>query len=163
MVIGLQMQFTVVIMNVSNKSRLQNNTSIYIAELHAIFQALQHIQEQQLRRVVICTDSRSVAQSLATNCPSSFLLSNIINLHNQLANNDTQIRFVWIPSHSGIHGNEQADRLAKEALLVNNITHIPIEYQSIKASIRHATLKSWQIQWTNTHTGNSTSPHQTKD
>ena len=132
------------------QTRLQNNTSIYIAELHAIFQALQHSQEQQLRRVVICTDSRSVAQSLATNCPSSFLLSNIINLHNQLANNDTQIRFVWIPSHSGIHGNEQADRLAKEALLVNNITHIPIEYQSIKASIRHATLKSWQIQWTNT-------------
>ena len=130
--------------------RLPNNTSIFIAEMHALLQALKYIQQKQLQRSVICTDSRSVAQALLQRSSSSPLLSNIFQLHNRLTNNDVEIHFIWIPGHSGIQGNERADRLAKEALQKNNITQIPVEYQSIKAAIRHAIMKGWQTQWTNT-------------
>ena len=127
-----------------NQTRLQNHTSIYIAELHAVFKALKHIQEEYLQRVVICTDSRSVVQSLRSNTPSSPLLIHFCNLHQKLSEIGTQIQFLWIPGHSGIYGNEQADKYAKEALALFNITEISAEYTSIKASLRQAINKKWQ-------------------
>ena len=130
------------------KTRLNNNTSIYIAELHAVYQALCLIQQQGMHRAVICTDSQSVVQSLQTENSSSSLLAHILNIHQELSNGDTQIVFLWVPGHSDIYGNERADRFAKEALSIPNITHLPVEYPSLKTSIRQAMTKHWQEQWT---------------
>ena len=129
------------------QNRLQNNTSIFIAELHAILEALKHIREEKVQKAVICTDSRSVAQSLRNKNPCSPLLIHIHNIHQELSNTGVQIQFIWIPGHSGIYGNIQADKFAKEALALNNITDIPTEYTSIKASLRNSTLKKWQQHW----------------
>ena len=131
------------------KTRLNNDTSIYIAELHAVYKALSLIKEKSLPRAVICTDSRSVVQSLQTTNSTSSLLTNVHNIHQELASGGTQIRFVWIPAHKGICGNETADKFAKEALSITNITNLPVEYQSIKANIRRAVTTIWQTQWTN--------------
>ena len=131
------------------KTRLENNTNIYIAELHAVYKALSFIKEQSLPRAVICTDSHSVVRSLQTGNSTSSLLTHIHNIHQELANGGTQIRFVWVPAHIGIPGNETADKFAKEALSITNITKLPIEYQSIKANIRRAVTTIWQTQWTN--------------
>ena len=128
------------------QNRLQNNTSIFIAELHAILEALKHIREEKVQKAVICTDSRSVAQSLRNKKPCSPLLIHIHNIHQELSNTGVQIQFIWIPGHSGIYGNIQADKFAKEALALN-ITDIPTEYTSIKASLRNSTLKKWQQHW----------------
>ena len=132
------------------KTRLENNTSIYIAELHAVLQALRLVKDHSLKRVVICTDSRSVIQSLSIDSPSSALLTNIYNVHQELSVTGTRLRFLWVPGHKGIFGNEQADKFAKEALSLCTITKIPVEYQSIKRRIRNVITKAWQAQWTNT-------------
>ena len=129
------------------QNRLQNNTSIFIAELHALLEALKHIREEKVQKAVICTDSRSVAQSLRNKNPSSSLLIHIHNIHQELSNTGVQIQFIWVPGHSGIYGNIQVDKFAKEALALNNITDIPTEYTSIKASLRNSTLKKWQQHW----------------
>ena len=134
------------------QTRLQNNTSIFIAELHAVLEALKHIREEKVQKAVICTDSRSVVQSLRKKDPSSPLLIHIHNIHHELSNTGTEIQFVWIPGHSGIYGNIQADKFAKEALALENITDIPVEFTSIKASLRQSTLTKWQQQWRNTTT-----------
>ena len=131
------------------QTRLTNNTSIYIAELHAVYQALCLIKQRCLHRAVICTDSRSVVQSLQAEHSSSSLLTQILNIHQELLNRGTQIRFLWVPGHSDIYGNEQADRFAKEALSIPDITHLPVEYQSLKTNIRKAITKHWQETWTN--------------
>ena len=48
----------------------------------------------------------------------------IINQINNLPSNAILIQ--WIPSHSGIYGNDQADHLAKTSLNLNFITKVPI-------------------------------------
>ena len=66
------------------QTRLTNNTSIYIAELHAVYQALYLIKQRNLHRAVICTDSLSVVQSLQAEHSSSSLLTQILNIHQEL-------------------------------------------------------------------------------
>ena len=127
--------------------RLQNETSIFTAEQHAVLEALKLTQNKQWNKVVICTDSRSVIQSLQSKHPSSPLHIHIYNLHQTLSTNGVQIKFIWIPGHSGIHGNVQADKYARNALALTHITNIPIEYQSIKTILRQKTLRLWRKQW----------------
>ena len=132
------------------QARLQNNTSIYIAELHAVLKVLKLAEQKLWDKIIICTDSRSVVQSLETKHPSSPLLVQIYNIHQTLSTQGAHIKFMWIPGHSGIHGNMQADKYAKYALAFNSITHIQTEYQSIKSSLRRRTVALRKHQWTDT-------------
>ena len=133
------------------QARLPIGTSVFLAELYAVFKAMKLIQEKTLHRTVICSDSRSVITSLRSHTPCSPLHVSIYNLHHELAIEGLEIHFLWIPGHCGIYGNIQADKYAKDALRLENITEIPIAYSSIKTSLRQAVVKTWQKQWSNTN------------
>src|ERR1043165_6047672 len=70
---------------------------------------------------------------------------------NQISNN---ITFIWIPSHIGIEGDEEADRLAKKALSNPeiNIT-ISLEYKDTYTHIDKYILNKWQQQYTHCKEG----------
>ena len=54
--------------------------------------------------------------------------------------------FAWIPSHTGIKGNEKADKLAKEALKLE-VTKIQIPYTDLKSKINIYIRRKWQMSW----------------
>ena len=58
------------------------------------------------------------------------------------------IKLIFVPSHSGIHGNEVADRLAQESLID---PHYTIEYQNHFTDLWTAQMvvqtEKWQQQW----------------
>jgi ribonuclease HI len=98
-------------------TRLQDGCSILQAELHAINIALEmaaHIS--QTAHLVIFTDSLSSIHTLRkTNVTqNTILISSIFSRLDERKGPATS--FEWIPSHTGIMGNELADRLAKQAL-----------------------------------------------
>ena len=65
--------------------------------------------------VVVFSDSLSSLQSLRSQkseCRPN-LINEIVALMNRVT---SQLSIVWIPGHSGIKGNDCADRLAKESL-----------------------------------------------
>ena len=130
--------------------RLPDGTSIFSAELHAIFLALNYIHTQRHRQAVICSDSRSALQALLGTDFFSPLLTLVINKHQELRHAGVQIQFLWVPGHSKIDGNEKVDRVAKDALTMAVVTETPIEFTSIRSSIRVAVLADWQSKWTNT-------------
>ena len=129
------------------EGRLPDDTSIYMAELHAVFVALRLIEHHNIQRACVCSDSRSALQSLTHHSPKERLLFHIINVHQKLIDNGAVIHFLWVPGHSGIPGNEQADERAKRGLHLPNITNIEINHHSIRASVRNCTMRFWERRW----------------
>ena len=129
--------------------RLPDDTSIFIAELHAILIALKFIHHHNLRKACICSDSKSALESIINPSFNQFLHFEMMNVYQTIIENGAQIKFLWVPGHSGIHGNERADEAAKAALALPDITNIPTNFDSIKSTIRQSTRSYWQRKWRN--------------
>ena len=74
----------------------------------------------------------------------------IVNL-NKLGEHN-RITVAWTPGHTGVQGNEEADRLAKlgSKLDIQGPEPIlPVPYASCIQEIRNWTLKRWKTSWTN--------------
>src|SRR5688572_30682890 len=62
--------------------------------------------------------------------------------------NSNQIRFIWIPSHIDLAGNDRADTLAKEALTIDHINSINyLELQETYTLIKLYIINKWQIEY----------------
>ena len=136
------------------KTRLPNDASVFSGELLAILFALYHIKQQNhiTRTNVICSDSHSALQSLLNPAYKNDLVIEIANLHHKLCERGASIKFLWIPGHCGISGNERVDNLAKQALALNDITSIPTDLTTIKSQIRMLTRRCWQEEWNQNNT-----------
>ncbi|XP_060600088.1 uncharacterized protein LOC132753616 [Ruditapes philippinarum] len=129
--------------------RLTNNTSIYTAELLAIRNAMCWIQDSDITKAVIFSDSLSSLISLKSNNSQSRpdLLNEIILLYNKVLNVGKQVTIVWCPAHIGISGNEQADRAAKMGLNLNNVTEsISLSPTEIYSKIKKYIVHLWQTE-----------------
>ena len=86
--------------------------SVFTAELFAIYIALQ-IAARYKECTVIFTDSLSSLKAIQ--CPQfsrHHLVYHINSLIRQLP--QSKVAIEWVPSHIGIAGNEEADRVAKK-------------------------------------------------
>ena len=89
--------------------------SNYRAEAQPLLTATETVTQLETRpkKVMLLTDSLSVLQSLASGNPEDYTLRNLLQSLNILTSRTTAL-LQWIPAHTGIHGNEVADQLAKE-------------------------------------------------
>lgn len=99
--------------------------SVFTAEAWAILYSTLIINKSKITNSVILTDSMSVLDALSTRKKNDidYVIHRIKSELHTAKNGGREIKFVWIPSHRGIHGNEAADSLAKEAILSG--TEIP--------------------------------------
>ncbi|XP_023217612.1 uncharacterized protein LOC111620004 [Centruroides sculpturatus] len=92
------------------------NSSIFSAELQAIYLAIKYINQKGHRCCVIYTDSVSALQALISYERSShFIVIKIRKLISHLTTRNFFVKFCWVPGHVGIRGNEEADTAAKSA------------------------------------------------
>jgi len=92
---------------------LPHYSSVFSSELIAIHEAVK-IALKIPGKHAICSDSLSLfaLRSLSNSNNHSYYPSNIGNF---VSNHFPKIILIWIPSHIGITGNENADKAAKEA------------------------------------------------
>ena len=136
--------------------KLPKHVSIFGCELMAIYLSLSWLEEFQPTNVVIFVDSLSALQSLQSNIfkINNLLIYDICFLYSKLYYMGMNIVLTWTPSHSGILGNDLADKIAKCALSKNSIDiDIPMFKDDIKIFAREALKNLWQMKWTKETTG----------
>ncbi|XP_023210409.1 uncharacterized protein LOC111613293, partial [Centruroides sculpturatus] len=122
------------------------NSSIFSAELQAIYSALKYINRKGHRCCVIYTDSVSALQALISYEPSSHsIVIKIQKLICHLLARDFSIKFCWVPGHVGIRGNEEADAAAKSASPSQHTMRI--EGGDLKLVVKKQLAERWQIMW----------------
>ena len=116
--------------------------SSFGAEGVAMFRALEWIVENTTRSVAICTDSLSVHAVLKNDdWRDAQDWVRKIKLLSRLTSNNVTI--IWVPSHCGVDGNEEADRLADLGTKMDQ-SQIPI-------TLAIATAKIRKRKWSPTH------------
>lgn len=142
--------------NFRHKERINNYSQINTAEVIAINKACTYILENNIARAVILTDSLTAIQQICNpnyNAQTSHVTLNTKRLIVEAGQNETEIRLVWLPSHTKIKGNEIADDLAKQACSASAITDIKLDKADISVVIKGKMWDNWQRKWENTEAG----------
>ena len=106
--------------------------------------ALDYIKDGNSSKVLIFSDLLSVLQSV-NNCKFDNPLVQDILL--RLPNMSSKhIILCWLPSHTGIKGNEKADIAAKSALLLPP-SNFKLPYTDFKPIINKYLFNKWQSVW----------------
>lgn len=108
-------------------------------------EALQLLKERKPHHpVVIFTDSKSTCLNLASfHCsnPKNYILNNIAHLIDE---SSQPVTIQWIPSHSGISGNESADVTAKRFASLDHTSPFSPPLPDVLHHIKTTTLQRWQ-------------------
>jgi ribonuclease HI len=128
-----------------------HTATVYAAELKGIYLALKIAQQEisdSQREILIYTDNQAAIQIIERpRCRSgSYLLTEIIDLLEELRPKTRYIEISWIPAHTGIPANEAADLAAKEATGWRNSNHGPKARPSAPPKQLYS-LKSTLVTW----------------
>jgi len=128
---------------------LHPNSTIFTAEATAISEALDLIGEQDHQRFLIITDSRSVLEALRSfpNSKTHPLIHKIRFSAWKLCEKQYVVRFLWVPSHMGVEGNEIADLAASDFSPSPNILSPNVYACDIRHCDKKVQISSWQNKW----------------
>nr|KAG5710008.1 hypothetical protein BaRGS_030084 [Batillaria attramentaria] len=111
--------FVIPDLGITRRYKLNAGLSIFSAEMYAILMACTFVNDMPNPPlgVVILSDSKSSLQALERGSTRnrSDVQSEILFLAHQIITKGTILALMWLPSHSGIRGNELADRAARDA------------------------------------------------
>lgn len=98
--------------------RLNDRSSIFTAELVAIFHSLEILDRDDVNEIVIFTDSLSSVSSLWLQSQAQKVNYTVLKIKEKVLEMKSigkKTSIVWIPAHTGIFGNEFVDRAANYA------------------------------------------------
>ncbi|KAI3047626.1 hypothetical protein CBS147353_11740 [Aspergillus niger] len=133
--------------------------SVYAAELMAIFYAISLVlqvtqkRQSQLDRVehpaTILSDSMSALQAIRnpSNRSGQRIIRAILQAASEMEARGIPIRLQWVPGHCNDPGNDEADRLAKEAVGPSKMHPFQPLLSREKGFIRKRILNEWRDEW----------------
>lgn len=129
------------------KYKLPGITSNFTAETFAIGVALNHIVQSKEENFLLFTDSLSAIKSLSTLYTKDDVIKTAQFTSTLIKNQNKNVVVVWIPSHIGIKGNEEADRAAKEAASSALETRDVYTYSDVSTYLKSQAYMMWTELW----------------
>ncbi|WP_230209703.1 reverse transcriptase domain-containing protein [Solemya velum gill symbiont] len=128
--------------------KLPPHVCVFTCELVAILMALYWVDEFRPIDATIFTDSLSALQSMIHigKHPRKIVLE-ILGVYTSMFKHGISLRFVWVPSHVGIMGNELADKAAKAALSSISEVSVPHSISEIGSLVKTQIMIKWQNRW----------------
>jgi ribonuclease HI len=136
--------------------KLNVYNSVFQAELLAVSKAVEWATEAlNHRHVDILTDNLSVINELQKRQSSN---RTVIYIKQLILASTVTFTTAKIKSHDGIHGNEVADGLARQAASLGHLPLEPVQQpkSSVKTDLRRQTIETWQSDWSSSETGRLT-------
>ena len=121
-------------LDLEKKYKIYKNTSIFTTEATAILKTLDWIMIIEIKSAVILTDSKSVMEAISNyNSPlksknTNYLIVEIKKKIKLINEKGYYLKICKVPAHFDIHGNEQADQLAKDATSSGILSEVKIPY-----------------------------------
>ncbi|GBN44285.1 hypothetical protein AVEN_211382-1 [Araneus ventricosus] len=120
-------------------TRLSLRNTVFQAEILALLKAVEHAVSFPTQQLTILVDNEASINSAANPKSHNSIARKIF----KLLHSHPHIKVSWIKAHAGYIGNEEADRLAKEAAETENFP----ETSFIKTFLRQKMLATWQMAW----------------
>jgi ribonuclease HI len=143
-----------------------SESNIAAAEVRGLTLAtmIASLEQRAPRKLTIFSDSQAAMQAVKRpgNQPGQYLIREFSWLLHNNRRRNTEVHIHWIPSHTGIGGNERVDRIAKEATgwKRHGRGHRAVPHQhlrqlrsAIKTQNHYTSNVDWEIRWTRGTTG----------
>ncbi|KAL1448037.1 hypothetical protein WDU94_012202 [Cyamophila willieti] len=134
------------------KRKLHSWNTVFTAEAQAILQALKYIKQKTTPdNYLILTDSLSTLHAIKNTSTKKFIVEEIQALYTLNLTKKNDIKFIWVPSHVNIEGNEQADEAAKQACASDECMYLPeVDVEDAKSYMKKFIKLKWHEEWRNT-------------
>ena len=137
--------------DIVEKIKLPPQSSVFTGECFGLYKAVEYILLMKLQKSVIFSDSMSALQALEKfpfKCKPVYpIIIEIRNMLHKCSINGYSVVFEWLPSHSGIVGNEKADRIANEAVWCGDVFPFKNYCHDLIALSKLHLQDSWNEVW----------------
>ena len=131
------------------KFSLHPKCNVFQAELFAIERSLIHAIQKQFKSITICTDSLSSILAIENFTNHNYLAAKVRKIICEIKAKGINIELKWVRGHVGITGNEQADKMAKNAAMmsVSDYNYQRMNIKTQKRKIKNLILKEWNKEY----------------
>lgn len=132
-----------------NSFALNPASTVFSSESRAILEALNLAKRFEFRKILILSDSQSCLTCIESYSnpgmhPDILKTRSLIY---DLTIGGIDVKFLWVPAHQGIDGNEMADDLAKGTELTPLNNSIKAYYKDFYGNQKQSCFRKWQDIW----------------
>ena len=131
----------------TKQQKIHPEASIYSAEATALELALEIVKKSSKKSFLILSDSLSCLTTIKQSNTTDTRILQIRQKVSEQIDQGKTITFAWLPSHVGIDGNENADKLAKEALKLQCKKTQKIHHMDLRQKVQKHISSLWEKKW----------------